>query len=101
MNSGIERAALMISEEKHQQDSRKKNKSSKKKSFFSVTFSFILSFYSLNLIYLEIEEHFSRYWNEVKSQLCVKSVVEKLKILNESFGNFSCQRLSFSRSSEL
>lgn len=26
MNSGIERAALMISEEKHQQDSRKKIK---------------------------------------------------------------------------
>lgn len=28
MNSGIERAALMISEEKHQQDSRKKTTSS-------------------------------------------------------------------------
>lgn len=46
MNSGIERAALMISEEKHQQDSRKKITKFIKNSFLC-HFQFIFSFESI------------------------------------------------------
>jgi hypothetical protein len=46
MNSGIERAALMISEEKHQQDSRKKKTIHNKfiYQFQSLLFSFVSVF---------------------------------------------------------
>lgn len=62
MNSGIERAALMISEEKHQQDSRK-SKITIKQIHFSLShlvsnFDFMFIFVS---IYLEIGAHFSRF----------------------------------------
>jgi hypothetical protein len=41
MNSGIERAALMISEEKHQQDSRKNKKKTPKIHFYQFQSFFV------------------------------------------------------------